>query len=275
MTYRQICDRLREAGIESAGWDAALLIEHFVGVDASCVPLDPDREYSSPSLCEAVEKRAARAPLQYIIGEWQFYRQTYEVSEDCLIPRADTEILVEEAIRRLPEGAVFADLCTGSGCIAVSVLAERADTTAVAVEKFPRTLRLAERNARRNGVAERFCPICADILQDGFLPTDARFDAILSNPPYIRRDALDALAPELFAEPRAALDGGEDGLLFYRRILRACGRYLKKDGFLLLEIGYDQADAIRELAAAEGYSSCTILRDLGGCDRVAILELGE
>ena len=147
MTYRELCVRLEQAKIENAEWDAALLLEHFCGADVRSLRLYPDRDYSSASLEEAVRKREMRYPLQYLLGEWQFYRQTYEVGPACLIPRPDTEILVEEAIRLLPKGAYFADLCTGSGCIAVSVLAEREDTRAVAVDKFPATLEIAKRNA--------------------------------------------------------------------------------------------------------------------------------
>lgn len=272
MTYRALCDRLLAAGIENAEWDAALLIEHFCGVRADLVPMDRERDYSSSALLAAAEKREKRYPLQYLLGEWQFYRQTYEVSPDCLIPRADTEILVEEAIKALPPQAYFADLCTGSGCIAVSVLAERSDTRAVALEKFPRTLALAERNAQRNGVADRFEPLCADVLSPDCLPEGTLFDALLSNPPYIRGEVLATLAPELSAEPSAALDGGEDGLLFYRRIVEQLARRLKRDGFFLFEIGYDQADDLCKIGKKHGFGDFRVIRDLGGNDRVVMLR---
>ena len=272
MTYREICERLRGAGIESAEWDAELLLEHFCGVTRAAILADAMREYPSKELADAVERRASRYPLQYLLGEWQFYRQSYEVTPDCLIPRADTEILVEEAIHRLPRGAYFADLCTGSGCIAISILAERSDTRGVAVEKFPRTLSLAKRNAVRNGVAERFCAMEGDVLGASYLPEDACFDAILSNPPYIRPDVLGTLAPELSAEPLAALDGGADGLVFYRAILQNAKKYLKPNGFFLFEIGYDQAEELRLLGEENGLFSFEVLRDYGGQDRVAILS---
>ena len=275
MTYRQICATLEHAGVEAAEWDAALLIEHFCNVRADAVRLDSNREYASDSLTEAVRRRAEHFPLQYLLGEWQFYRQTYEVSPDCLIPRADTEILVEEAIKLLPHGARFADLCTGSGCIAVSVLAERPDTRACAVEKFTPTLALAERNAERNGVGERLEPICADVLLGDALPKDGRFDAIVSNPPYISANALKTLAPELDFEPRAALDGGEDGLVFYRAMLSPYADRLTPDGFFLFEIGYDQAEAVTALGRMAGFSVCRLIKDFGGNDRVVYLARGE
>lgn len=272
MTYREICDRLRTAGIESAEWDAELLLEHFCKVTRATLLADALRDYPDAALCAAVERRAARYPLQYLLGEWQFYRQSYEVSPDCLIPRADTEILVEEAIRRLPPNACFADLCTGSGCIAVSVLAERPDTRAVAVEKFAPTLALALRNAAKNEVANRFQAVQGNVLTPHFLPADLCFDAILSNPPYIKKSVLAELEAELYAEPMAALDGGEDGLIFYRSILQNAKKHLKPNGFLMLEIGYDQAEDLRRLGAEHGYGEISVLRDYGGHDRVVILS---
>ena len=273
MTYRTICEALCRAGIESADWDARLLIEHALGQDATRYLSDPDRELPpSETLLDAVERRATRYPLQYIIGEWDFYRQTYEVSPDCLIPRADTELLVEEAIKKLPYGARFADLCTGSGCIAISVLAERQDTTAIAVDTFENTLSVARKNAERNGVLSRAELLCADVLIPDFLPVaDGTLDAILCNPPYIRTSVLSELAPELDAEPRAALDGGEDGLIFYETLLHSASKYLKKDGCFFFEIGYDQAAALRDLGTRYGFSGVRVLRDYGGNDRVVCL----
>ena len=274
MTYREICARLSAAGIESCDWDARILLEHFCSADAITVLSDPDRDFiPSAELLHAIQRRSERYPLQYILGEWDFYRQTYEVSPDCLIPRSDTEKLVEEAIKRLPKNARFADLCTGSGCIAVSVLAERSDTSAIAVDKFEKTLALAERNAIRNGVRERFEPLCADVLLPNFLTTEkGSLDAILCNPPYIRTDVLADLAPELNAEPRAALDGGHDGLIFYETLLKNAAIYLKSNGFFLFEIGYDQGEDLKRMGARYGFDQIEVLRDYGGNDRVVYLS---
>ena len=273
MTYRGICAALREAGVDQPERDAELLLEHFCGASLSRVLAEPERQYGGEALCRAVEERCRRVPLQYIIGVWDFYRQTYEVSPDCLIPRQDTEILVEEAVSSLPRGAFFADVCTGSGCIAVSVLAERRDTHALAVELSAPALKLAGRNAERNGVSERFVPMRADALR--LSRSDLRQfpspDAILSNPPYIRTGVLDTLAPEVRREPRMALDGGADGLRFYRALIALAAWWLKPEGFCLFEIGFDQAGELDALAKEGGFS-CRILRDLGGCDRVAMLR---
>ena len=271
MTYRALCALLTGAGIESAEWEAQCLLRHFFSLSPSMIPLLDDRDFDTPRFMDAVKRRTEREPLQYILGTWDFYRQTYEVSPDCLIPRSDTEILVETAIRYLPAHAHFADLCTGSGCIAVSVLAERPDTRAIAVDKFESTLSLATRNATKNGVSERFTPRLADVLEEAPIPDGMLLDAILCNPPYIPSKDVATLAPEVHFEPYAALDGGEDGLLFYRRMLRDFKRYLKPDGWFLFEIGFDQGDALRALSHAFGYSETRIFCDLGGNDRVALI----
>ena len=273
MTYRQLCCILRDAKMEDAEWDALCLMEHFCAVSPSLLHAAPDRDYENAALTDAIRRRLSHEPLQYILGEWEFYRQTYEVTPDCLIPRADTEILVDAAIRLLPLGARFADLCTGSGCIAVSTLAERPDTSAVALEKFPATLSLAARNAAKNRVDARFAGILGDVLSPvSELIENAPFDAILSNPPYIPTKDIAALSPEVHREPAAALDGGEDGLLFYRAILEYHASLLKKDGFILFEIGFEQADDLISLGKAHHFAHVHVIRDLGGRDRVVYLS---
>lgn len=269
MTYYEICARLSAAGIEDAETDAALLLAHFGGISRATLPFRRDEDVSDEALEEAVSRRCSRYPLQYLIGVWDFCGQSYEVNAHTLIPRADTECLVEQALRMLPRGARFADLCTGSGCIAVSTLCMRRDTEAIAVDLFPETLAVAERNAARNGVADRVRFLQADVLAP--LPLESgSLDAILSNPPYIRTEVVRNLEPELFYEPTAALDGGGDGLDFYRAILQLHTPLLKEQGFILFEIGYDQGADLQKLAESYGFS-CRIVRDLGGCDRVAVL----
>ncbi len=263
MRYQEICRRLQEAGIEYAEHEARLLLEEL------CGSFEVEREYTLPALDEAVEKRCRRYPLQYILGKWWFARCEFEVNEHCLVPRPDTELLVELGQKLLPEGALFADLCTGSGCIAVSILDLRPDTAADAYELYPETLALAARNAVRNHVAERFTPIHGDVLEEGLLG-EKRYDAIFSNPPYIRSEVIDGLEKEVLQEPKAALDGGEDGLLFYRVILAHFANNLKDGGFFLFEIGYDQGEDLKALAALHGFS-CEIKKDFGGNDRAALL----
>ena len=274
MTLRELTETLVRAGIDNAAYEARLLAEHFTGIPAHVLHVSPDRPLEDPdgALADALRRRASHYPLQYLIGTWGFWRQEYEVSPDCLIPRSDTELLVEYAARHLPRGGRLLDLCTGSGCIAISLLCERPDLTAVAVDLFEKTLAVAQRNARRNGVgSDRLTLLRGDVLKGDFMAGLGSFDAILSNPPYITAAAMQTLAPELSYEPQAALCGGEDGLIFYRRMLDEpyCS-HLLPGGSYLFEIGYDQGNALRSLAGARG-DAVSIRRDLGGQDRMAIV----
>lgn len=270
MTFSQLCTRLENAEISDAKREAALLLEHFCG--RPLCALEDETDYASKALDRAVKKRCQHEPLQYLLGKWDFYHQTYFVTPDCLIPRSDTEILVEEAIRVLPQGACFADLCTGSGCIGISILCERPDTRCMAIDKFMRCVFLAIRNAVYNRVSDRFHASAIDLFADAEIRFSLiePFDAIVSNPPYIPSAVIPALSPEVRAEPVAALDGGEDGLKFYRKIL-SFSKFLKPGGRMLLEIGYDQADAVTSLAKEAGFSEIRVIKDLGGNDRVVSL----
>jgi release factor glutamine methyltransferase len=212
---------------------------------------------------QAVRRLQDREPLAYVLGEWYFYDETYRVSPACLVPRPETEHLVEELIKRLPQGAIFADLCTGSGCIAISILAHRPDCRAVAVDLSEEALALAKENAALNGVSDRITFLHADVLSGNALG-NASFDAIVSNPPYIVTEVIDTLEPEVLCEPRIALDGGADGLLFYRVLVSDYRKNVKENGFLLFEIGYDQGEALKALCP------CEIKRDYSGNDRVAL-----
>ena len=270
MTYNEIAMALAEAEIENNRAEAAMLICHFCNVNKAELLLRHDEDFSSPELEEAVAKRVSHYPLQYILGYWDFCHETYRVTEDTLIPRQDTEKLVELAIRYLPENSRFVDLCTGSGCIAISTLASRKDCRAVAVDLFPNTLEIARENAEANGVGDRLGFMQADVLEPSFMDDLGKFDAILSNPPYIESEKLSLLDEELSFEPNAALDGGDDGLDFYRVIISKYEKYLFKDGAMLLEIGHDQAQAITTIAAANGFR-CEVFKDYGGNDRVAYL----
>lgn len=275
-TYRTLIDALSRAGIDEPATEASLLLERFAHVTYATIMADRDRIYDTPALESAVSRRLTREPLQYILGEWEFYGCSFTVNEHCLIPRPDTEILVEAAIKLLPKSARFADLCTGSGCIAVATLAHRPDVTADALELYHETLALATENAARNGVSFRFTPLEADLLRNGpvLLAPRAPYDAILSNPPYIPTADIRDLSPEVHREPLAALDGGEDGLVFYRAILRDYAPLVKPGGMILLEMGYDQAEDLRRLTAALlPDATVEILRDLGGNDRVTRITL--
>ena len=271
MTYNEICLALNEAGIENFRGEASMLICRFCNINkAELLQKNKDEDFPSEELEDAVIKRCSHYPLQYILGYWEFCHETYRVTKDTLIPRQDTEKLVELAIRFLPEKARFIDLCTGSGCIAISTLAARPDCHAVAVDLFEPTLEIARENAETNGVGDRIGFAREDVLCPDFMSGLGDFDFILSNPPYIETEQLSLLDEELSYEPSTALDGGEDGLTFYRVIIREYTKYLRQGGAMLLEIGCDQAKAVSEISAAEGLL-CEVYKDYGGCDRVAYI----
>ena len=271
MTYNEICIALSDAGIENFRGEAAMLICRFCDINkAELLLMDRDRELASEELEDAVIKRCSHYPLQYILGYWDFCHETYRITKDTLIPRQDTEKLVELAVKLMPQSTRFIDLCTGSGCVAISTLAARPDCRAVAVDIFDATLEIARENAESNGVGDRVGFTKADVLKSDFMAALGDFDCILSNPPYIETKQLSALEEELSYEPEAALDGGEDGLKFYRVIIGEYGKYLREGGIMLLEIGHDQGKAISEIAVTAGYR-CEIYKDYGGNDRVAFL----
>jgi len=271
MTYNEICNLLAEANIENNRSEASMLICRFCDINKAELLLRHDEDFPSAELEDAVRKRCNHYPLQYILGYWDFCHETYRVNESTLIPRQDTEKLVEIAIRYIPEGARIIDLCTGSGCIAISTLAARKDCRAVAVDLFPDTLDVARENAERNGVGDRVGFIAQDVLKPEFMRELGSFDCILSNPPYIETSQIPLLDEELSFEPKAALDGGDDGLDFYRVIISQYKTYLSPSGIMLLEIGCDQAKAISTIASAEGMR-CEIFKDYGGNDRVAYIS---
>ena len=268
MTAEEIRERLKASGIANYALETEILIEEICGKRLQ--GMSEGFDYSAPELISAVEKRCERYPLQYIIGKWWLARCEFFVNESTLVPRSDTETVIELAAKLLPKNAVFADLCTGSGCIAISIIDLRPDTVADAYELYPDTLDMAKKNAEHNSVGDRFTPILGDVLKKETLG-DKKYSAIISNPPYIRTDVIETLETEAKTEPRAALDGGKDGLIFYREIVKNFAENLENDGFFLFEIGFDQAEDLHSIADSNGFS-CQIYKDLGGCDRAALLS---
>ena len=264
MTLKEAVELLRRAGIESADYDARELFRFY---RQGVVMLNT--ECDNPGLIDAVHRRAKREPLQYIIGEVGFYRESYRVTPDCLIPRPDTEILVDYAVHNIPERATFLDLCTGSGCVAISTLKNTKNTTAIAVDISGGALAIAKENAEKNGVADRIQFRLANLMEETI---DLPVFAVLSNPPYVTDSAYRELEGEIYHEPKEAFVGGDDGGDFYRRFTPIYKNYIHKDGFIAYEIGYDQADLLREIAE-ESRMSCEILKDLSGNDRVAVLKI--
>lgn len=263
--------RLREAGIEEYEYETWVLLEWKLGVDRAEYFMDPDAEVPQEKwndLDVALRKRERRIPLQYLMGSCEFMGYSFAVDERVLIPRQDTECLVElavEQMRRSPEPCRVLDLCTGSGCIGVSVKLLCPQAQVVLSDVSEGALAVAGENARRLGA-----PV--ELVQgDLFENVQGTFDYILSNPPYIPSKVIDGLMPEVRDhEPRLALDGTEDGLHFYRRIVREATKRLRPDGRLLFEIGQEQGEALLSLLQEAGYEETAIRQDLAGLDRIAV-----
>ena len=266
MTLKEAIKILRDSGVDSPDYDARELFRVYGNLGGSLITMNSAS--SEKKLEEAVLRRAKREPLQYIIGRVGFYREEYTVTPDCLIPRSDTEILVDYAVRNIPAGERFADLCSGSGCVGISTLRNTKDTVCTSFDVSDGALSLTYENARLNSVEKRITVIKKDLLTEDI---DGEYFAILSNPPYIPKEVYRGLAAEIFSEPEIAFVGGDDGLIFYKKLIPVCRRVIKDGGFIAFEIGYDQAESLHILAK-ENSLSCEIIKDYSGNDRVAILR---
>lgn len=279
LTYAEIYQwglgELSSAGIDEAKADARLLLEWCCGTDRNTLLAHGERpisgeEYEQYMNCIAARKQ--HVPLQHITGEQEFMGLTYTVNENVLIPRQDTEVLVEEVMRHLHDGMRILDMCTGSGCILLSLLRYSNDCTGVGVDLSEEALLVAGKNA------ERILGVQADdrtkvSFRQGDLFAGVeegdKFDIIVSNPPYIKTNVIETLMLEVKEhEPRLALDGHEDGLFFYRRILEQAGRFLAGGGMLFFEIGYDQGEQVSRLMEEAGYMNVEVIKDFAGLDRV-------
>ena len=271
LLYRYVRETLTPFS-EAASYEAKEILAKVLRLRETEIPMIPflKKEVSEEAQKEIgtiLLRRKTREPLEYILGFAWFYGLRFSVSPDCLIPQADTEIICEKLISHLKEGMRFADICTGSGCIALAALSNTKKTTALAYDISEGALAVARKNAKDFGLSERFESKKADVFAEDFLWDAGDFDVIVSNPPYIETAVIETLSPEVQREPKIALDGGADGLIFYRRLLDVCPGHLKKDGILLFEIGYDQREALSRLCEERGFSyEC--YRDFGGNDRV-------
>ena len=264
MTLKEAIEILKKAGVDSPDYDARELFRAYSGESLITLNTASDSE----ELTEAVSRRAAREPLQYILGTVGFYREEYRVTPDCLIPRSDTEILVDYAVKHIPDNERFADLCSGSGCIGISTLKNTTGTHCDAYDLSDGAIKLTLENARLNGVEHRLTARKRDLLREDI---EGEYFAILSNPPYIPRRVYEGLEKEIFHEPKMAFVGGESGLVFYERLIPVSINSIKKGGFIAFEIGYDQAEAIKDIASAHGLT-CEIIKDYSGNDRVAVIR---
>lgn len=264
-------DLLRKSNIEEYETDAWLLLEGACGCTRNDLYLrgnDPLSEEQETLYKEYLEKRSRRIPVQHILGVQCFCGLDFIVTPDVLCPRQDTEILIEEAIKRIRPGSSILDMCTGSGCIILTLLHFVKDCKGTAADLSEKALAVAVQNAKK---LEKECTF---IHSDLFENIEGRYDVIVSNPPYIATKEIEALEPEVRdMEPRMALDGMEDGLFFYRKIVSASVQYLNPEGWLMFEIGYDQGEQVSEMMKSAGYVDVKVVGDLAGLDRVVIGKL--
>lgn len=274
MTLRELLnqgkDRLCNAQVPDSAYDAWILMEYALHIEKSYYFLhenDKIEKEQQELYLECILKREQRIPLQHITGTAWFMGYEFYVNSHVLTPRFDTEILVDEVGKLLKPQMEILDMCTGSGCILLSLLAEHRDWNlkGTGVDISPEALQVARINKERLHIQAEF------LESDLFSNVQGAYDVIVSNPPYIATGELKNLMPEVLEhEPEIALDGKEDGLFFYQRIIEQAGTYLKPEGWLCFEIGYDQGEALREMLQKAGFSHIYIGKDLAGLDRIAL-----
>ena len=262
--------------IETKRLDAEILLCHILGCERIDLTLNRDKILDESSLCvfnEYINRRLNCEPISYITGKKEFMSLDFFVEKGVLIPRPDTEILVEEIIKTYNgKNTKILDLCTGSGAIAVSLAHYLKNSLITAVDKFDVCINIAKKNAQNNGVSDRVSVIKEDILELSDIEGD--FDCIVSNPPYIEKDTLSTLPSDVKDfEPSYALDGGNDGLIFYRKITEFAKRKLSSDGILAYEIGFNQGETVPEIIRKTGsFKNIEVIKDLSGLDRVVIAK---
>lgn len=270
MTLKQVYEEgqklLLGAGIVEAVLDAWYLLEHVTGISRAQYFIRMDEEMDVTLVQqyrEHIATRARRIPLQHITGYQMFMGLEFTVNEHVLIPRQDTEVLVEEVLKGMQPGAQVLDMCTGSGCILISLLKLSDHVKGVGVDISEEALKVARKNADANQVDPLF------VQSDLFEHVTGQYDVIVSNPPYIRTSVIDELQEEVkLYDPWIALDGKEDGLYFYRHIIEESMNYLKPKGRIYFEIGHDQGSDVKRLMEEHGFSQVTVKKDLAGLDRV-------
>ncbi len=275
MTYRDAIALgekiLNMADIADAKNDAWLLLTAACKIDHTFYYMHMDEDMDGEQVKEyesLIKKRAEHIPLQYITGEQEFMGMNFHVNSNVLIPRQDTETLVEQALKRIQPGMHILDMCTGSGCVLISILKNAPGTTGLGCDVSKQALIVAKENAKKNDVSAEF------ERSDLFENVIDKFDMIVSNPPYIRTDVIPTLMQEVAQfEPILALDGKEDGLYFYRRIVSESREYLNENGMLLFEIGYDQGQEVSGMMKEAGFSDVCVIQDMAGNDRVVYGKL--
>lgn len=257
---------LEKENIENGNIDAWILLEFATGVTKTLYLMDKEKTVTKKEeevYIYMLEKRKEHIPLQYITGISEFMGLDFHVNEHVLIPRQDTEVLLEETLKFARDGMDILDMCTGSGCVIISLAHFRKLKSAVGIDVSKDALNVAKKNAILNKVDVKW------LHSDLFKKADGSYDIIVSNPPYIKSEVIETLMPEVKDfEPRLALDGMKDGLYFYESITKKAGSFLKPGGRLLFEIGWDQGQLVYDILEKYGYNNIEIIKDLAGLDRV-------
>ena len=277
LTYRQMCHNgaaiLADAGITDAEYDSFALLEYITGMDRTAyilngsksVPEDIAERYDA-----VIDRRSSHIPLQHITGQAWFYGRSFNVNSDVLVPRQDTEVLVSEALKVINAKDSVLDMCTGSGCIIITLALEKKLGRALGADISEAALKVASGNREKLG-ADDVIFVKSNIFSDINVNDDELFDVIVSNPPYIATGEIETLTEEVrIHDPYIALDGLEDGLHFYREITQQSMNYIKSGGWLLYEIGCTQAHDVSDIMSEYGYSNIKVIKDLAGLDRVVM-----
>lgn len=272
---------LMNAGIEEARLDAWLLLEYTADISRAWYYAHPESEVNEEIVSEYLslcQKRAEHIPLQHLTHQACFMGYDFYVDERVLVPRQDTEVLAEEALHQLRNmrNPRILDMCTGSGCLLLSLLMELPDATGTGVDISAAALAVAERNRKNLELEKRAVLVQSDTFSGDYFQKNSgnislEYDMLISNPPYIPTEDIGKLMEEVrFHDPVLALDGREDGLYFYRRITEQAGKYLKPGGWLMYEIGCEQGTDVSAIMQGEGFTEVTVKKDLAGLDRVVI-----
>lgn len=277
LTYRQMCHNgaaiLADAGITDAEYDSFALLEYITGMDRTAyilngsksVPEDIAERYGA-----VIDRRSSHIPLQHITGQAWFYGRGFNVNSDVLVPRQDTEVLVSEALKVINAKDSVLDMCTGSGCIIITLALEKKLGRALGADISEAAIKVAAGNREKLG-ADDVTFVKSNIFSDINVNDDELFDVIVSNPPYIATGEIETLTEEVrIHDPYIALDGLEDGLHFYREITQQSMNYIKSGGWLLYEIGCTQAHDVSDIMSEYGYSNIKVIKDLAGLDRVVM-----
>ena len=277
LTYRQMCHNgaaiLADAGITDAEYDSFALLEYITGMDRTAYILNGSKsvpEDIAECYDAVIDRRSSHIPLQHITGQAWFYGRSFNVNSDVLVPRQDTEVLVSEALKVINAKDSVLDMCTGSGCIIITLALEKKLGRALGADISEAALKVASGNREKLG-ADDVTFVKSNIFSDINVNDDELFDVIVSNPPYIATREIETLTEDVrIHDPYIALDGLEDGLHFYREITQQSMNYIKSGGWLLYEIGCTQAHDVSDIMSEYGYSNIKVIKDLAGLDRVVM-----